>query len=306
VNEVPPEILELLRKRRAAREKREFTTADALRDRINRAGFDVIDTPDGTEVTVREEERNLSEPAAYRSSEAVPSALDAPPRFDASIQWLVEGWPADALRGIESVRRYAGARSIQYVVVDLTSGISWPPDVEVVRVSPEIGWAGGRNGGLRRAEGRIVVIVDGSVEALGDVIGPLEDALTDPEVGLTGPFGIVTDDLREFRDSTGPDVDAVEGYLMALRRDLLESGLRFDERFKFYRTADIEFSFQVKATGCRVTVTELPVKRHEHRMWANTQEDQRARLSKRNYYRFLDRWRGRTDLLSSRIDDEAR
>jgi GT2 family glycosyltransferase len=150
------------------------------------------------------------------------------------------------------------------------------------------------------------VIVDGSVEALGDVIGPLEDALTDPEVGLTGPFGIVTDDLREFRDSTGPDVDAVEGYLMALRRDLLESGLRFDERFKFYRTADIEFSFQVKATGCRVTVTELPVKRHEHRMWANTQEDQRARLSKRNYYRFLDRWRGRTDLLSSRIDDEAR
>jgi len=41
------------------------------------------------------------------------------------------------------------------------------------------------------------------------------------------------------------------------------------------------------------------VVRHEHRMWANTAEQERARLSKRNFYRFLDRWRGRTDLLVS-------
>jgi hypothetical protein len=31
-------------------------------------------------------------------------------------------------------------------------------------------------------------------------------------------------------------------------------------------------------------------------MWSNTPEDERERLSKRNFYRFLDRWRGRTDL----------
>jgi cysteinyl-tRNA synthetase len=305
MNQVPPEILELVRQREAARAEGQFAAADALRDRINRAGFDVIDTPAGTRVTVREEERRTSVPAAYRSSEEVPSALDVPPRFDVSIQWLVQGWADDALRGMESVRRHSGARSIQYVVVDLTNGTMWPTGVEVVRLPPEVGWAGARNGGLQRAAGKIVVVVDGSVEALGDVIGPLEDALADPEVGLTGPFGVVTDDLRDFRDSSGPDVDAIEGYVMAFRRELLEKGLQFDERFKFYRTADIEFSFQVKATGCRVTVTELPVKRHEHRMWANTPEDQRARLSKRNFYRFLDRWRGRTDLLSSRIDDEG-
>ena len=40
----------------------------------------------------------------------------------------------------------------------------------------------------------------------------------------------------------------------------------------------------------------LPVERHEHRMWTHTAEDERARLSKRNFYRFLGRWRGRTDL----------
>ena len=37
------------------------------------------------------------------------------------------------------------------------------------------------------------------------------------------PFGIVTDDLREFRDSPGPDVDAIEGYLMAMRREVLRN-----------------------------------------------------------------------------------
>jgi hypothetical protein len=32
----------------------------------------------------------------------------------------------------------------------------------------------------------------------------------------------------------------------------------------------------------------------------NTPVEERVRLSKRNYYRFLDRWRGRTDLLVTR------
>jgi GT2 family glycosyltransferase len=115
-------------------------------------------------------------------------------------------------------------------------------------------------------------------------------------VGVTGPFGIVTEDLREFRASPGPDVDAIEAYLMAFRRRLAVDGLRFDRGFRFYRSADIELSFQVKAMGLRATVTPVPVVRHDHRMWENTPPDRRAALSKRNHYRFLDHWRGRLDL----------
>jgi cysteinyl-tRNA synthetase len=146
--------------------------------------------------------------------------------------------------------------------------------------------------------GRVVVVADGSIEADGDVLGPLIGALDDPTVGVTGPFGLVTEDLHEFHSSEGPDVDAVEGYLMAFRRELIGEGVRFDAKFRFYRTADIELSFQIKARGLRATVTPVPVQRHEHRMWAATPEAERARLSKRNFYRFLDRWRGRTDLLA--------
>jgi hypothetical protein len=39
------------------------------------------------------------------------------------------------------------------------------------------------------------------------------------------------------------------------------------------------------------------VRKHEHRMWAATSLEDRDRLSKRNFYRFLERFRGRTDLL---------
>jgi len=151
--------------------------------------------------------------------------------------------------------------------------------------------------------------MDGSVEPIGDVFGPLEEALADPGIGVCGPFGIVTHDLQQFEESAGVggdrDVDAVEGYLMAFRREvLLHVGL-FDEKFKWYRTADIEWSFRVKDAGLRTVVLEVPVTKHEHRMWFNTEPAERAKWSKRNYYRFLERFRGRFDLLVA-PDEEPR
>ena len=140
-------------------------------------------------------------------------------------------------------------------------------------------------------------VMDGSVEPVGDVFGPLEGALSDPDVGLAGPFGIVTADLRGFDEAPGAgDCDAVEGYFMAFRREMLSRAGFFDEKFKWYRTADIEYSFRVKDTGVRAIVVPVPATKHEHRMWFNTAPQDRARLSKRNYYRFLDRWRDRWDL----------
>jgi len=38
--------------------------------------------------------------------------------------------------------------------------------------------------------------------------------------------------------------------------------------------------------------------KHEHRLWEATEPAERDRLSRRNLYRFLDRWRDRTDLMA--------
>jgi len=296
MKEVPGEVRRLVGEREDARATRDFARADALRDRIRAAGFEVTDTPVGPSIAARAEEEEV-EPEPYRRSEDVPSVLEEEPSVDVSVQWVVQGWPEDVRRGIEAFGRTGAPASCAHVVVDVT-GSSWPEGTDVVRFDPEAGWAAARNAGLRRAAGRVVAIVDGSIEPTGDALAPLVTALADPSVGVTGPFGIVTDHhLHHFHESGGPEVDAVESYLMAIRRELVLAGLRFDEKFRFYRSADIELSFQVKAGGLRATVTEVPVTRHEHRMWEHTPEEQRERWSKRNYYRFLDRWRGRTDLL---------
>jgi GT2 family glycosyltransferase len=298
VTEVPEDVRRLAAEREGARRGRDFALADRLRDRIREAGFDVVDTPRGPELSPATAGAPRAEPPVYGRSEDVPSLLDRAPWAECSVQWMVQGWPEDVERGIRS---FGAGPDVQHVVVDASDSAAgaWPEDVEVVRFEPAMGWAAARNAGLRRAAGRIVVLVDGSVEATGDVLGPLRSALDDPTVGVTGPFCLVSDDLREFREAGGPEVDAVEGYLMAFRRELVEGGLRFDEKFRFYRTADIELSFQIKAMGLRATVTPVPVERHEHRMWVSTPEEERARLSKRNFYRFLDRWRSRSDLLVS-------
>jgi hypothetical protein len=46
-----------------------------------------------------------------------------------------------------------------------------------------------------------------------------------------------------------------------------------------------------------VVVADLPLEKHEHRLWEATDPKERQRLSRRNMYRFLDRWGQRTDLL---------
>jgi GT2 family glycosyltransferase len=92
---------------------------------------------------------------------------------------------------------------------------------------------------------------------------------------------------------------------MAFRRDLLATVTGFDERFRWYRTADIELCFRVRDAGLRSVVVDVPVTRHEHRMWATTSPEERDRLSKRNFYRFLDRFRDRADLLVEPGDVEG-
>ena len=111
------------------------------------------------------------------------------------------------------------------------------------------------------------------------MFGPLKAALDDLSVGVAGPFGISTEDLREFHDSDGPEVDAIEGYLMAFRRDVLRDVGLFDERFRWYRTADIECSFRIKDAGMRALRVDVPVIEHEHRMYHATPEAERDRLS---------------------------
>ena len=290
-SDLPPELARLVAEREAHRRRRDFTAADELRRRIAALGYEVSDTSAGPVV---------ASIAPLRGQGPTTPLRELPASYDASVQWVVEGWPQDVLRGIAAVGRHHRGWRIQYVVADVaaTSGESWPDDVEVLRLDTGTGWAEARNAALERSLGRVVIVMDGSLEPTGDILGPLTSALDDQRVGLCGPFGLVTSDLRDFHSSPGPAVDAVEGYLMAFRRETIAATDLFDPGFRFYRTADVELSFRIRSMGLRAVVVPLPVERHEHRMWEATPEAERERLSRRNHFRFLDRWRERTDLVT--------
>jgi hypothetical protein len=297
--EPPPPVVALAERRAEARSRRDFTAADALRDEIATAGWRVTDEPSGTwrlEPSAGEQDTS----APVRAAD-VPSVLDEPSGDDASVHWVVEGWPGDVARAIASFEAHRGGRRLRYVVADVTGAAdpgAFGDGVEVLSLEEGTGWGAAVNAGLRRATGRIVLVMDGSVEVTGDVFGPLERALDDPRVGIAGPFGLVTHDLRQFEEAPGPGpCDAIEGYCMAMRREVVAETGGVDERFRWYRTADVEWSFRVKERGLRTEVVPVPVIRHEHRMWFETPPADRARWSKRNFYRFLDRWRDRWDLV---------
>jgi GT2 family glycosyltransferase len=125
--------------------------------------------------------------------------------------------------------------------------------------------------------------------------------MRDPDVVVAGAFGVRSEGrIGHFHAHPGPTVDALEGYVMAMRRrQALDAG-GFDRRFRFYRLADFELCFRLRdrSGGQAVVVAGLPVERHEHRLWDSLTEEVREQRSRRNYYRLLDLWGKREDLIT--------
>src|SRR5438105_13561236 len=120
-----------------------------------------------------------------------------------------------------------------------------------------MGFAAGRNATMRVSRGRYIVLVDTSIEVNGLIWEPLAQTLADRNMGVVGPYGLVTDDLREFREAAGPDVDAIEGYLMAFRRELLSEVGWIDERCRFSRLIAICFGFFFNTSSYHVLNTPM-------------------------------------------------
>ena len=172
--------------------------------------------------------------------------------------------------------------------------------MRVLFADHDMGFAAGRNATMRASRGRYIVLLDTSIELCDDIWTPLARALADQQVGLVGPYGLVTDDLKEFRESDGPDVDAIEGYLMAFRRALLPEIGWFEEKFRFYRLLDIYESMMVKTAGYRVlALPELAalLEKHPHLEWYSLTEEERATKSKKNFDIYKRRWHHGQSLL---------
>lgn len=295
---VPDAVRRLIDERRAAREARDWARADALRDEIATLGWEVQDGATGPTA------RPILPPAEH---EELPSLLTEPAELPVSVQVVADDHPEDLARFLHGLAAHPPGVAWELVIVanapsyDLDALLDAnPPPVPATILTTEgrLGWADARTLGLTRSRGEVTVLVDTSLEPAGDWSEPLLAAFDDPTVGIAGGWGVTSADARQFEDAPPGEVDAVEGYCLAVRRDALRPVGGFDRRFRFYRNADLDFSFAVRDAGWRAVRTPpLPLERHEHRGWTSLPNDERDRLSRRNFYRFLDRWGNRPDLL---------
>ncbi len=305
--EAPPPVLALVGERQELRQKKQYPEADGLRRSIAGEGFQVRDTQNGG-VVVPLVPPPPAKVVAIHSSRDVASRLDQPDEFDFSVVLTGRDDLANVRRCAEAVLENAGGQQIELIVIDNASSDgtgAWLAEaaardarVRPVRCDHNLGTGAARNVGLLQARGRFVLLLDSSVELTGDALTPLAAALDDDATGIAGAFGVNTEDLRDFADAPGPEVDAVEGYLMAFRRQLAREVGLMDEKFRFYRHLDLDYSLAFRERGYRNRIVAgLPLRRHAHSDWERTPEEERERLSKRNFYRFLRKHGDRTDLL---------
>jgi len=301
-------VVSLLRDRETSRAARDYAHADTLRDEIREAGYEVRDTGSESLALAIPEWRQDDSISSSRDVDSL-LAESADLAFTVSIT-ARSGCP-ELERCVSAVQRALDSEPAEVLLVDngfedacdatITDIAESDDRLRLFRADHFLGSAAAQNVTLKQARGRFVVFIDTSVEVTGDLFTALARHLDDPTVGIVGRWGVTTADLRSFDEAeSSGEVHAVEGYLMAFRRDVLREAGFLDEKYRFYRHLDLDFSFAVRNLGYRAVIdTSLPVERHSHVDWEATPPEERDRLSKRNFYRFLHKWGERTDLIQA-------
>lgn len=304
MEEPPAEVWNLAERRAAARAARDFAVADDLRSRLADLGWQVRDRPGGYELA----------PAppypVHPAVTALPDRSAEPAGRRASVALLVEGWPDDLRTCVRALLAHA-PEDVVLLALDLGNvdgagdalhelAGEHPGRIERWHVAGEFGWGAARNALLRADTATVHVVMDISTILEGDALTPLLRCFDDPSVVGAGWRGAaVSDDWRRFTDAGPGEVEALLGYLFAVRRDAALRVGGLPAKTRYYRNADLEFSLALRDAGPgRLVVPDavLPVRQGRHRGYHDTDPAWRDKESRRNYNRLLARFRGREDL----------
>lgn len=320
---IPDEIRRLADARADARASRDWAEADRLRAQLEAAGWRVVDRGFSYRLApshAPDVERDGI--LRYGRVASVPSRLEDLPVGLATVVLIATDWPADLDRTLAGLAVHARDGTDVVVVADgpsiaqeralaaldpaiASSTMATGLPIEVVRTSERLGYGSALDIGVRRARASVVIVIDTSVEPTGDVAGPLVAALQEPTVAIAGGWGLVGPDLRALGAAPADqvDVDVVDGAVMAFRRADFRALGPIDERFRLAASADVWWSLVLRegageaAPRRAVQVGDLPTTRHDRREDPSLSDADRARLRKRAFYRVLDRFGRRPDLV---------
>jgi len=297
---IPAEVTALGQARQAARANKDFALADQLRDQILAHGFEILDIAGGFEFREKSPFAQYSRIGDFRHISET--------KFDAAIAIIIDGFCEDAAIAVQAAQQHTSEKiAIVVLVIGTPDATALVPVLNsrtfVVQITGGVGWGEAANALLKAAPAPYVFIMDSSTIFDGDAISPALAILQKNEFAAVGWRGglINTEDEWRSVDDKGPgEVDVLFSYFLGINREYaLEAGA-FNIRAVYYRNADIEFGLRLRQAHGRLWQMELPLHQARHHGYHDTDPAYRDEQSKKNYDRILDRFRGKSEILSPR------
>ena len=288
---IPEAVQQLADDRAAARAAKDFARSDALRDEIAALGWGVKDTADG---------QVLAELPPYPVVRQLPDRSGEPTVPGCTVGLLVEGWPDDLRTCVAALLEHTDATVVLLENGPTEAGaavheLARHPRVEELHLENAQGWAQARNALMAWDTAAAHVVMDVSTVLEGDALTPLLAAL-EQGAAAAGWRGVhVEDGWLSFADSPPGEVEALLSYLLVVRREVAAE-VPLPAKARFYRNADMEWSFLLREKGHRLVAVDVPARQDRHRGYHDSDPEVRERESKKTYDRFLQRFRGREEL----------
>jgi hypothetical protein len=292
----PDSVHELAKARQVARAEKNFSLSDQLRDEIAAQGFEVVDVAGGYEL------RPKKRFPTYESTRDIRPINSG--KFEITVAMIVDGFHEDAVVTIKKIKEYSQCAIAILVVGD--PGIlvnELDARTSLVQLTEDFGWGESANALLRNVTSEFIVIMDPSTRFTGDAITPVLTELKKREyvaVGWRGGLVNLEDDWRSVDDKGAGEVDVLFSYFIAMHREDALAARGFSNRALYYRNADIEFSLNLRHANGRLLQMDLPLEQDRHHGYHDTDPEYRDAQSKKNYDRILERFRGKTAILSPR------
>ena len=286
---------ELAQERLDARAAKDFAKADQLRDQIAALGFEVIDVAGGFEFRAKE---RFPTYASTRDIKAIKV------NGEIAIAMIVDGFTADAAETVRTIKAHCQTPIVALVTSDPAELIEEIDlQFQLIAITENFGWGENANALLKNISSKFLVIMDPSTRFTGDAMAPVLSELSKGEfsaVGWRGGLVNTEDEWRSVDDKGVGEVDVLFSYFLAFNcADATNAG-GFNNRAIYYRNADIEFSLRLRHSNGRLLQMDLPLEQARHHGYYDTDEQFREIQSKKNYDRILERFRGKSAILSPR------
>ena len=292
---IPDSVTALAQARMDARAAKDFAIADKYRDELLQAGFEVVDVAGGYELKPKKPYITLAYPRDIRAID-----LDK----DVTVGLIVDGFTEDALESVKAIKANSDCGVAIISIGDAgTLFEQMDKRTYLISVNPGAAWGDCANVFLEKVQSKYVIIMDPSTRFTGDAITPVVQELEKGDyvaVGWRGGLVNTEDEWRSVDDKGSGEVDVLFSYFMAFNRlAMIEVG-GFNPRAVYYRNADIEYSLKIRQAGGKLLQMELPLVQERHHGYHDVDPEYRDVQSKKNYDRILEKYRGKSAILSPR------